>query len=148
MAGLPVVIDASIALKVVLPDPLREQCHDALSRLVSTGFEFVAPTLWAYETTSILCKAVHFKWLTPDEGRRTLVQLGELGVRLVSLDPAKNRQAFEWTLRLGRAAAYDSYYLALAQALKCDLWTADLRLFNAVNLPWVHCVGNDQRDST
>lgn len=137
MTGSPAVIDASVALRLVLPDPLREQCRSLIARLMSEGFELVAPALWAYETTSTLCKAVHLGQLTPDEGRRILDQLVELGVRLVVPDVRQNRQAFEWTLRLGRAAAYDSYYLALAKALGCDFWTADRRLFNAVDAPWV-----------
>ncbi len=40
-------------------------------------------------------------------------------------------------VRLNRAAAYDSFYLALAESLGCELWTADQRLHNAVDLPWV-----------
>ena len=142
MAGTPAVIDASIALKLVLPDPMREQCRAVISRLVSDGFELVAPVLWAYETTSRLCKAIHFGQLTSDEGRRILDQIAELGVRLVAPDARHNRQAFEWTLRLKRAAAYDSYYLALAKALQCDLWTADRRLFNTAESSWVRWVGD------
>jgi predicted nucleic acid-binding protein len=63
-------------------------------------------------------------------------------VRLVVPDVGQNRQALEWTLRLKRASAYDSYYLALAEALKCDLWTFDRRLFNAVDLSWVRWAGD------
>jgi predicted nucleic acid-binding protein len=142
VTGSPVVIDATVALKLVLPDPLREQCRAVVARLVSDGFELVAPVLWAYETTSTLCKAVHFGQLTSDEGRRILDQIAELGVRLVAPDAWHSRQAFEWTLRLKRAAAYDSYYLALAKALKCDLWTADRKLFDTADLSWVRWVGN------
>jgi predicted nucleic acid-binding protein len=109
---------------------------------MSQGSELVAPALWAYETTSTLWKAVHFGQLTPDEGRRALSQLLGLGVRLVVPDVGQNRQAFEWTLRLKRASAYDSYYLALAEALKCDLWTVDRRLFNAVDVSWVRWAGD------
>jgi predicted nucleic acid-binding protein len=46
-------------------------------------------------------------------------------------------------MRLKRASAYDSYYLALAQVLECDFWTADKRLFNALqgaHLGWVHWI--------
>jgi predicted nucleic acid-binding protein len=142
VAGSPVVIDANLALKLVLPDPQREHASALVARLMSQGSELVAPALWAYETTSTLCKAVHFGQLTPDEGRRALSQLLGLGVRLVVPDAGQNRQALEWTLRLKRASAYDSYYLALAEALKCDLWTFDRRLFNAVDLSWVRWAGD------
>jgi predicted nucleic acid-binding protein len=53
-------------------------------------------------------------------------------------------QAFDWTLRLRRVAAYDSFYLALAQRLGCELWTFDRRLANAAAAPWVRYMGNVQ----
>ena len=142
MTGSPAVIDASLSLKLVLPDPLRDQSCALIARLINEGYELFAPALWAYETTSTLCKAVHFGQLVPHEGEQILTQLAELGVSLVAPDASQNRQAFEWTLRLKRASAYDSYYLALAKALECDLWTADRRLANAVDLPWVRWVGD------
>lgn len=111
MAGSPVVIDANLALKLVLPDPQREHASALVARLISQGSELVAPALWAYETTSTLCKAVHFGQLTPDEGRRALSQLLGLGVRLVAPDAGQNRQALEWTLRLKRASAYEAIIL-------------------------------------
>ena len=42
--------------------------------------------------------------------------------------------------RFGLHAAYDAHYLALAEHEKCEYWTADSRLCNAVKakLPWVH----------
>jgi predicted nucleic acid-binding protein len=49
-------------------------------------------------------------------------------------------RAFAWTRRLDRAAAYDSFYLALAEELNCDLWTVDHRLASAANQPWVRLV--------
>jgi predicted nucleic acid-binding protein len=33
---------------------------------------------------------------------------------------------------LQRPAVYDTHYLALADILGCDLWTADERFFNSV----------------
>ena len=60
-----------------------------------------------------------------------------MGVQLVAPGATLSRQAFEWMLWLKRVTAYDSYYLALAEALGCDLWTADRQLANALDLPWV-----------
>ena len=103
----------------------------------------VAPVLWIYETTSAIAKAVHFDQLNENQGRQGLEQLDALGVKLFIPDIDQNRIAFDWTLRLKRASAYDSFYLALALALECDLWTADSKLFNALqeaNFGWLHWI--------
>ena len=45
--------------------------------------------------------------------------------------------------RFGIPAAYDAHYLALAEVEKCELWTADERLWNAVRseVDWVRWIG-------
>jgi predicted nucleic acid-binding protein len=136
------VIDASLAVKAVLPNPLRDSCRRILSFLLRERFELLAPALWMYEITSAVSKAIHFGDLTPDEGRRSLAQIQSLGVRICSPDPAEAHEALEWTMYLRRASAYDSFYLALAEAQQCDLWTADRRLFNSTSPrhPWVRAV--------
>lgn len=135
------VVDASTAVKAILPNPLQGHCQ----ALVNTFAENqpAAPALWAYETTSAITKTVYFGQITETEGRRSLEQLNTLGVRLFSPDAGQNRAAFDWTLRLKRASVYDGYYLALAQGLECDFWTADSRLFNALKderLRWLHWI--------
>lgn len=39
-------------------------------------------------------------------------------------------------------ATYDAHYLALAEELDCEFWTADKRLARATNgaFPWLHLV--------
>jgi predicted nucleic acid-binding protein len=69
-----------------------------------------------------------------------LAAFRKIGVRLILPDEQQDQLALGWTLRLKRVAAYDSYYLALAESRACELWTADRRLFNAANVPWVHLV--------
>jgi len=110
-----------------------------------TGHDLYAPGLWIYEVTSALCKAVRFGGLTAGEAGRCLTQALNLGVRLVAADEEQVRAAYAWTLRLNRAAANDSFYLALAEGLQCELWTADQRLCNAVDLPWVRFVEESQK---
>lgn len=141
MTNKMVIIDASIAIKAILPNPLQGYCRALVQKFADV--QPVAPTLWVYETTSAISKAVHFEQLTENEGRQALEQVDALGVRLFVPDLEQNRIAFGWTLRLKRASTYDSFYLALAEALECDLWTADKRLFNAltdVRLDWLHWI--------
>ncbi|MFO7662404.1 MAG: type II toxin-antitoxin system VapC family toxin [Chloroflexota bacterium] len=142
MSGEMVVIDASVAVKAVLPNPLQSNCLTLVESFVDDIP--VAPALWTYETTSAIAKAVYFKDLTLEEGQRAIEQLDALSVHLFAADVDHNRAAFQWTQKLNRASIYDSYYLVLAQALGCDFWTADRRLFNALQemrLDWVHWVG-------
>ncbi|MBN1285209.1 MAG: type II toxin-antitoxin system VapC family toxin [Anaerolineae bacterium] len=49
------------------------------------------------------------------------------------------RRAYDLATRFNRPTAYDAQYLAVAERLACEFWTADDRLFHAVagELPWV-----------
>ena len=135
------VLDASVAIKTILPNPLQEHCQALIKTFAET--QPVAPVLWAYETTSAIAKTVHFGHITKPEAQQALSQLNMLNVQLFVPDAEQNKTAFEWTLRLERASAYDCYYLALAQELECNFWTADLRLFNALRnakLEWLHWI--------
>lgn len=136
-----VVLDASAAIKSILPNALQPQCQELVQMFSSV--QPAAPALWRFETTSAIAKAVHFRQLTAGEGRSVLKLLDQLEVHLFLPDIEQNQLAFDWTLRLKRATAYDSYYLALAQVLDCVLWTADNRLFNALKghpFPWLRHV--------
>jgi predicted nucleic acid-binding protein len=137
----PLAVDASFTFRLVLPGPQQTGYHSLMSEWLAEGYRLIAPSLWAYEMTSALCKVVRFGELTPEEGGRALALAQALGVELVLPDEELVRAAFEWTMRLDRAAAYDSFYLALAERLQCTLWTADRHLRNVVNQPWVRLVG-------
>jgi predicted nucleic acid-binding protein len=112
-----------------------------MTRWQAEGQGLCAPSLWLYELTSALAKASRFEALTGEEAHQALEQAYALGVRLFPPDATQARAALVWTLRLKRAAAYDSFYLALAESLGCDLWTADRHLANAAGVPWVHAIG-------
>jgi len=137
-----VVIDASLVLKALLPNPELERCQAVLADF--GGTQLAAPALWVYEVTSTLTKAVHFKQLTVEEGKAALRQALALDVQLIAPDAAQSNLALDWTLRLKRAAAYDSFYLAIAETLDVPFWTADQRLVNVFqdNKPkWLHWIG-------
>jgi predicted nucleic acid-binding protein len=137
----PLVIDASLAFRLLLPGSQQAEMQSLVAQWLADGCELHAPTLWAYELTSALCKTVHFGHITAGEAERTLALAQHLGVQLVAPHDELVRSAFGWTLRLDRAAAYDSFYLALAEMLDCELWTADRGLQRAVDEPWVRVAG-------
>lgn len=134
------VIDASFAFRLMLPGPHQKRCQTLVTGWHSDGYVLCAPALWLYEITSALCKVVHFGQITRDEGQQALTLAQKLGVQLFSPDDAQTTLAFDWTMRLKRAAAYDSFYLALAKTLRSELWTADKRLVNAAGISWIHLI--------
>jgi len=143
MPGLPVVTDASFSLSILLNQPLQKASLVVADTLKREGRQMVAPALWAYETTSSICKAVHFQMVTVDDAEQILALLEALGVQLIPPDEIYNKRAFNLTMQLKRAAAYDNYYLALAESLKCDLWTADRKLHQVAQnngMTWVRHV--------
>ena len=144
------VVDASFTLRMILPGPRRDAFRSQMELWLQEEYTLHAPTLWVYEMTSALCKGAYFDLLTAEEAERSLSVLQELAIELVPPDAQglQNRRAFAWTRRLNRAAAYDSFYLALAEAMHCDLWTADRRLCNAVDLPWVRFVEESENPGT
>jgi len=109
-----------------------------MERWLQEGYELLAPDLWLYEMTTALCKAAYFGLVTAEEAENSLSLVSELAIQLVAADAEQARLAFAWTRRLNRAAAYDSFYLALAESLGSELWTVDRRLHTAVGLPWVN----------
>lgn len=135
------IVDASLVVKALLPNPELQACQAVLVRLKDTPL--VAPALWIYEITSAFTKAVQFNQITVEEGRAAIrIALG-LGVQVIIPDEAQSLLAFSWTLKLKRASAYDSFYLAIAEALEAELWTADRRLFRSLepfNLDWLHWI--------
>lgn len=136
------VVDASLVLKASLPNPDLALCQSVLARLNNS--QLVVPALWVYEVTSALAKAVYFKQLTADESKAALQKALGLDLQIIAPDEAQSLLAIDWTCRLKRAAAYDSFYLALAETLEAPFWTADRRLINAFQdrkPAWLHWVG-------
>lgn len=138
----PLVIDSGVGYALCSQDESSATVRAKFNTLVGQGVLLYAPSIWQFEFTSILTKAVHFRQLSENSARQVFQLSEELRILLIHPDPEMVLEAFDWTLRLKRAAAYDSFYLALAQRLKCELWTIDRRLVNAAAVPWVHYVGN------
>jgi predicted nucleic acid-binding protein len=128
-------------MRTILPGPRRDSFRSQMELWLKEGYALHAPTLWVYETTTALCKAVFFDLLAEDDVEESLSLLQDLAIELVAPDAEQTRRAFRWTRRLNRPAAYDSLYLAVAESLGCELWTADQRLRHAVDLPWVRLAG-------
>ena len=137
-----VVIDASVALKWQLEDeqdtPQALTLRDDL--LIRKRITLSAPSLYFYELINGITSAVRRRRLQQSQGEEALHNLFSIEVALRT--PPFERAytvALEYSL-----SAYDSAYVALAETLGADLWTADRQLYDAIadSLPWVRWIGD------
>ena len=106
------------------PGPSRTH-QTLLAGWQARGDTIQVPALWYYEITSTLSKGVYFKAFDRDQAEAMLALITEFDFAVIVPDAAQVQRAFDWTLRLRRAAAYDSFYLALAE--NDQQWAVDRR---------------------
>lgn len=132
-----ICIDASLALKWVLPEVYTDRVQELLRDWITKGFTLIAPTLFIFEVTSTLRNKVHRQVITKEEGFSALNQIGHGRIELIfSLNLAER----SWRISedLGLPTAYDAFYLALAEEEGCEFWTADENLVNILKKHKVH----------
>lgn len=85
-----------------------------------------------YEVTNALYQFTKVGGLTVSTAEELLDVLVTLPIELVNVVHSHQR-ALSIAYRYRSGAAYDAHYVALAQHLGAELWTADKRLYNAVH---------------
>ena len=140
-----VCLDASFVLEILLHDRFSERVviwwGEAMERQTVAN----VPPLFHPEVTSAIRKRVYLKKLERSDAGQALMDALEWPVDVWQGDHhLLQRRAFELAARFNRPRAYGSQYLALAELLGCELWTADERLVNAVRdeLLWVRWIGD------
>lgn len=133
------MVDANVALALVLPLPYSPQAQALWEGWRAPGSLIHAPDLWAYEITAALHKAMVTLHLPMPEVETRLQTLFALGVHLVAPSTELHLRALLWVERTGQMVTYAAHYLALAESLNCEFWTADARLAHALqsHYPWV-----------
>jgi predicted nucleic acid-binding protein len=108
------------------------------------NYTIVAPTLIYYELSNALHRSAVAGQIAPEEADQVLAEAMNLNIRLYG-DAELHQEALSLARSLRLSATYDAHYLALAQRLECNFWTADRRLYNSVQaaLPWVNFVFNN-----
>jgi predicted nucleic acid-binding protein len=137
-----VCVDANLIFAIIFDEPRKAIVQRRMLDWESNGVQLIAPTLFAYEVTSVIRNRVHRGLATPAVGLLWLNEVFSLKVQL-HYDLELHMRAWQLAEQLGLPAAYDAHYLALAQMRGCDLWTADQRLYNSAKsqFPAIHFVG-------
>ncbi len=126
-----VVVDASLAIKWVLNEPYADEALAIASEWATAEIRPVAPCLLLVEAANVLHRRVVKGHISPSQAKQLLAGLLNMGIE-VRESPQIHLRALELAQELKMPAVYDTHYLALADILGCDLWTADERFFNSV----------------
>ena len=137
----PVIVDASYTLRMLLPNSIQPRLLKQMDIRQENNVPLYAPTLWHYEVTTTLAKLVHCREITEEASDKLLEMAFALDISIIAPDESLCRHALHWTFRLKRASAYDCFYVALAELLRGELWTADRKLFRAVGQDWIRYAG-------
>ena len=120
----PAVLDASVALKWVLVEPLSDEALAIRDAFLGGHLNLIAPDVFLPEVANALARS-HRRGIIPEP----ISPYGELlamGLRLFPTPPLVERALEIATSH--RIGVYDCIYVALAEREGCDLITADDRL--------------------
>ena len=138
-----VVVDASLAVKWLVEEDDSDKAHAILQSWVDQGMTRIAPYLMPFEVANALHRRVLRGEMNVVDSQRMIARLLESRLELRQ-PPNLHVRALQIASQLKQSAAYDAHYVALAESVGCELWTADERFYRAASLTVdnVRWVGN------
>lgn len=131
MSGF-VVVDASLTFKWLVAEEDSERATALLRLWARDGKRLAAPHLLPAEVTNALHRKVVQSQLERGQAARLVERMKSLPFELHD-PPGLHMRALELASQLGQGAVYDAHYLALAELLACEYWTADERFRRAAS---------------
>ncbi len=129
---MPVVVDTSLALKWVRTEVYTAEAIALRDASFQLRDAIAAPSLLLYEATNTLFGFARDGFMTWTEAERAIDDL-LVTVQLQIAPASVAKRALEIARLTSQTYAYDTQFLALAEYLGCDLWTADERFQRAMN---------------
>lgn len=140
-----VAVDSNLGAGAVLSIRGLEKAPALFSHWENEQRNLLAPEWWWAEVASVISQHVFQKLISLEDAHLTLDNVRLLEVAAVPMDYELLHSALKWADKIGRSKIYDSIYLALAERLNAEFWTADQRLINAaraLNVDWVKRLGD------
>ena len=131
------VVDASVAFKWLVEEEHSDKATALVRFWDGAGTLLAAPQLMPFEVANALHRRVARGDFTVDVAGGLMEDLMSLGITF-HYGPNLHRRALELASQLQQGAVYDTHYLALAENLDCELWTADQRFHRAVGTSTTH----------
>lgn len=124
------VLDASLALKWVLPEPLADKAQRLREDYRNAVHELMAPDIFLVEVAHALARAERRKIIPVGDAAKLLADIMTTAPQFHRYRPLLTRAlAIASQMRFG---VYDCLYVALAEQERCELVTADTRLVSVL----------------
>ena len=127
-----VVVDASLAFKWLVKEERSDEARSVARSWEGSGVRTAAPHFMLVEVANALHRRVTVNEMSVEEAVGLVEVLLASGIELHD-PPDLYGRALELANLLSQGAVYDAHYLALAETLDCELWTADEKFFRAAN---------------
>ena len=139
----PVVVDASVAVKWVVAEPLSDMAELLYDTCLASGLPLIAPSLLPNEVTNAIYRQMRRGLLRELWADAAVTQFFGLNVQLLD-PPGLTMEAYAFAKVHQLGAIYDSLYIVLAQRLQATCWTDDQTLLNNIGgiAPWVRWIGD------
>jgi predicted nucleic acid-binding protein len=124
-----ICIDASVALQWILPSPQSQTADSLLQKWDDADIQIISAPLLDIDTTAIIRKLMQMKLLLPQQGEQAFQIYRQMGIDIVS-HPALTQTAWDLIGKYDQAHISDLHYLALAELVDADFWTANRHLFS------------------
>ncbi|MBI5611754.1 MAG: type II toxin-antitoxin system VapC family toxin [Gammaproteobacteria bacterium] len=126
-APLRAVVDASVAVKIFVPEALSTQAQEIFARFATeSGAELIVPDFFFAECANVFWKWAQRSSYPPKHAQEHLRDLIDLGLTVMP-DRIVAEDALGIALK-HRITAYDACYVAAATQLQLPLITADEKL--------------------
>ena len=126
-----IVLDASVAVKLVFPEQHSDRALALLNATIQTGDTVLAPPLLPFEVANAIRQRMIRQGLALPRADQIMIRFLSFPITLTAPAGLYN-QAIALADAHNLPAAYDAHYVALAQSQSCDLWTDDQRLIRTV----------------
>lgn len=124
-------VDASVVAKWLVPEIDRDRALVLYEDVPSRGGVVIAPAHVLVEVSSAIYKRVRNGGIVLEDALGLMDDVQALPI-LVMSPPGLSRRAIEIATQFRLKWIYDAFYVALAEIVRCDLWTADAALHEAV----------------
>jgi predicted nucleic acid-binding protein len=132
------VVDANLIVDLVAPGvPVGGAAERLVERLVAAGADVLGPALVVLESSNALLTGIRRGRWDGAAADAAFAQLAQIPV-VVADGPGDWQRAFELARRYDNWPVYDMVYVALAERLGTEFYTADDSLrARLAHLPWV-----------